>query len=524
MFMRSQHRVRRLLAFALLVAGCQHASPRTPSQDSVRADRKNIVFIYGDDHSERAIGCYGSTMNATPHIDRLAAGGMRFTQSFVANSICGPARATILTGLHSHANGKTTNAGGFRTDLPTFAKSLQNAGYQTAMVGKWHFATPPEGFDYWRWAQGTYYGTDFKTADGVLKNEGYCTDLITDDALRWLQSERDEERPFMIWISHKAAHRTWEPAQDTLLNYDGVQIPEPTSLFDDYAGRSPGAASAQMRISKDLFPAYDLKLPITGEGILDDAAARNRGRMTVAERKAWDAAYDPRNAAFAAANLAGDALVRWKYQRYIKDYLRCVDALDASIGRVLDWLEEAGLEEDTIVVYSSDQGFFLGEHGWYDKRWMYEPALRTPLIVRWPGVTQADTTCASMVQNIDMAPTFLAMAGVAEPDGMHGRSLAPLLGGGQPGDWRDAIYYHYQQRDSGRIEHMVEPHYGVRTARYKLMYVYDLGEWELYDLQEDPDELRNVVDDEGYAEVRESLGVRLRELRAEFGDETGKSS
>jgi arylsulfatase A-like enzyme len=484
---------------------------------SVGDDRPNIVFIYADDHAQHAIGAYGSRINRTPNIDRLADEGMRFTQSFVANSICGPARATILTGAHSHRNGKMTNSGGFKDEMPTFAKRMQASGYQTAMVGKWHLGPNPNGFDHWAIARGGYYNLSLVTAEGPTKHTGYTTEIITDDALRWIE-ERDPERPFLVWISHTATHRTWEPPLRHLTRYDDEEIPEPPTLFDDYAGKSPGAAAAQMRVAKDLFPAYDLKLPVTGEGILDGSRSSKLKKLTPEQRAAWKAAYDPKNAAFAAADLEGDALVRWNYQRYIKDYLRCVDALDDSVGQVLTFLEERGLDENTIVIYSSDQGFFLGDHGWYDKRWMYEESLRTPLIVRWPGVTIPGSRCEQLVQNLDMAPTFLQVAGLPVPGSVQGANLVPLLRGETPDDWRDSIYYHYHQQDSGRTSHMVARHYGIRTQRHKLIHIYDHDAWELYDLEVDPFEIRNVYGEPGYAETVGELKGALGVLRVRYGD------
>ncbi len=503
----------------LLAVAAIAAAPRARAAD----ERPNIVFIYADDHAQRAVGAYGSPLTRTPSIDRLASGGMRFTNSYVANSICGPSRATILTGLHAHAHGKTTNGAGFRDELPTFARRLQAAGYQTAMVGKWHLSPDPSGFDCWAIARGGYYNPDLVDAEGTTRHEGYTTEVITDRALAWIEEERDPDRPFLVWLNHTASHRTWMPGPDYLTRYEGVELPEPATLFDDYRGRSAGAAAAQMRIARDLFPAYDLKLPPTGEGILDKRAESMLGRLTAGQLAAWRAAYDPRNEAFAKAGLEGDDLVRWKYQRYIRDYLRCVDALDDSVGRVLEFLEESGLDGNTIVIYSSDQGFFLGEHGWYDKRWMYEPSLATPLIVRWPGVTEAGSTCDAMVQNIDMAPTFVDLASAESLPGAHGASLVPLLEGRPPEDWRTAVYYHYLQRDSGRTSHTVAPHYGIRTERHKLMYVYDLGFWELYDLIEDPDEMHNLIADPQRAELIEELKSRLAGLREQYGDEGGKA-
>ena len=505
----------------LLVAGCL----------SVASERPNIVVIYADDHAERAVGACGSPFARTPHIDSLATDGLRFRQSFVANSICGPARATFLTGLHSHANGKTTNGGGFRDDLPVVSELLQEAGYRTAVVGKWHLQADPRGFDHWAIARGGYYNPSFVTVDGASARTGYTTELITDEALRWIagateevDSEGARGAPFFCWISHAATHRTWMPSPQHLSLYDDVEIPEPASLFDDYRGRSSAAAAAQMRIARDLFPAYDLKLPVTGDGILDDAAARFLEQMTADQRDAWTSAYGPKNEAFAELGLEGDELVRWKYQRYLRDYLRCVAALDDAVGRVLAFLDEAGLAEDTVVIYTSDQGFFLGEHGWYDKRWIYEPSLRTPFLVRWPGVARPGAVRDELVQNIDLAPTFLDLAGVAEPPPMHGRSLVPLLRG-EAAPWRDAIYYHYHQRDSGRTAHTVAPHYGIRTERYKLVHVYgadDEANWELYDLEQDPDELVNRIDRPDQTTTVQRLRGRLVELRRECGDVDGQ--
>lgn len=485
------------------------------------ADRPNIVFIYADDHSEAAISAYGSKINKTPHIDKLAGQGMRFTQSFVANSICGPCRAIILTGAHSHINGKMTNRSGFNDELPTWAKSMRKAGYQTAAIGKWHLPTTPNGFDFWA-KSGGYYINSLATSEGKRDVKGYTVDVLTDTTLDWIKN-RDKEKPFIVWLSHNAVHRTWQPGPKYLTMYDDVRIPEPPTLFDDYKGRSIGAERTQMRISRDLFPAYDLKLPVTGKGILDKYATGQRNRMTPEQRKAWEAAYGPKNEAFAKAKLTGKALVRWKYQRYIKDYLRCVASVDDSVGRITKFLEDNGLDENTIVIYSSDQGFYLGEHGWYDKRWMYEPSLRTPLIVKWPGVTEAGSTCDKLVQNIDMAPTLLAMGGLDSPDTMQGESLAGLLRGKEPTDWRDAIYYHYQESGGSRTQHRVAKHYGVRTDRHKLIYIYEHDAWELYDLRDDPHEMNNLYGDPAQASLIARLKIKLATLRETFADSTGKA-
>ena len=482
----------------------------------------NIVIIYADDHAQHAISAYGSRINKTPNIDRLAAAGMRFNQSFVANSICGPCRAILLTGLHSHANGQTSNRAIFRDDLPTFAKTLQSNGYTTAVVGKWHLSTQPNGFDYWALKQGSFYNADFETTNGVEKNEGHVTDTITDRSLNWISQHKD--KPFMVWISHSAAHRTWEPPIRHLNHYADETIPEPQTLFDNYQGKNAGASTAQMRISRDLFPAYDLKLPVTGDGILDRAAQQQLEKMTPKQREAWQSAFGPRNEKFAQLNPTGDDLTRWNYQRYIKNYLRNVDGLDDSVGRVQSFLREKGLDKNTIVIYTSDQGFFLGDHGWYDKRWMYEESMRTPLIIQWPGVTRPGSSSESIVQNIDMAPTFLEMAGLDVPDSMHGKSLVPLLKGDQPADWRDAVYYHYQMKEPlGRTSHLVAKHYGIRTATHKLIFFYELDVWELYDLVNDPGETQNQYRNSDFAPIVGDLKKRLTQLRSKYDDTTGDS-
>ena len=486
-------------------------------------DRPNIVIIYSDDHAEHAISAYGSSINQTPAIDQLALDGMRFTHSFVANSICGPARATLLTGLHSHANGMTANNTRFRDDLPTFAKSLQTAGYQTAMIGKWHIPTKPNGFDDWAIKRGGYYNPGFETPTGRVTSEGHVTDVITERSLDWIDKARQKKSPFLIWISHSAVHRTWAPAGRHLERYADRDIIEPPCLFDDYAGRNPGASTAQMRISRDLFPAYDLKLPVTGDGILDKAATSQLEQMTASQRARWDAVYQPRNQAFLESELSGVELTRWNYQRYIKNYLRCVDGIDESVAKVRDFLTARGLDKNTVVIYSSDQGFFLGDHGWYDKRWMYEESLKTPLIVHWPGVTQRESITDQLVQNIDIAPTLLEMAGVQPEDSMHGESLVPILRGDAQTDWRNAVYYHYQmQEPEGRTSHLVAKHYGVRTARYKLIYFYEHDFWELYDLQNDPDELKNLYPELGESPLGRRLKATLSDLRKQYDDQTGK--
>jgi len=479
-----------LLAVSLVaLAACDRAGP------------PNIVFVFADDHASHAIGAYGSRLGDTPNIDRLAREGMLFRNAFVTNSICAPSRAVILTGRHSHLNGVMTNRERFDSTQVTFPKLLQAAGYQTAMIGKWHLKSQPSGFDYWEVlpGQGTYYNPDFRTAAGVIEHTGYVTDIITDKALEWLERGRDPDKPFLLMYQHKAPHRRWEPGPEQLALYDDVAIPEPATLFDDYSGRASPAANQEMTIAEHLYE-NDLKL-VPPSQLNDEQLAR------------WNAAYQPKNEAFRAASLTGADLVRWKYQRYLKDYLRTIASIDDNLGRLLDYLDRSGLADNTVVIYSSDQGFYLGEHGWYDKRWMYEESLRMPLIVRWPRAIEPGSENFDLVQNLDFAETFLDLAGLEAPPQMQGRSLLPLLVGETPDDWRDAIYYHYFEYPA---VHMVRRHYGVRTARYKLIHYYEIDEWELFDLENDPHELTSVYAEPDYADVVQQLKETLRALRARY--------
>jgi arylsulfatase A-like enzyme len=500
---------RSIAALALLLTACGNTPPAPP----------NIIFVFSDDHAFQAIGAYGgrlAALNPTPNIDRLAREGMLFESAFVTNSICAPSRAVILTGRHSHLNGVMTNAEQFDGAQVTFPKLLQAAGYQTALVGKWHLKTPPTGFDYWEHlpGQGVYYNPTFRTASGDAQEVGYVTDLITDKALNWID-RRDPDRPFMLMYQHKAPHREWQPGPDHLSTYAGVPIPEPDTLFDDYAGRTSAAARQEMEIDRHMTLSYDLKLwpnLLRPDEPLLNAVNNFRERMTDDQRAAWDAVYAPVADQFHADPPEGRDLVRWKYQRYMQDYLASIRSVDDNLGRVLAHLESRGLSDNTIVVYSSDQGFYLGEHGWFDKRWMYEESFRTPLIVRWPGVTGTGTRNRQLVQNLDFAQTFLDMAGVTAPESMQGRSLVPLLRG-EAVTWRDALYYHYYEFPG---VHAVPRHYGVRTDRYKLIHYYQLDEWELFDLQTDPQELQSVHADPAYADVRAQLARRLEELRSQY--------
>ncbi len=483
----------------------------------------NILFVFADDHAYQAIGAYGSVINQTPNIDRLAAEGMRFDRAVVTNSICAPSRAVILTGRYSHLNGVRDNSDVFDGGQQTFPKLLRNAGYETAMIGKWHLKSTPTGFDHWEVlpGQGAYYNPDMLVpeADSAAQHrrEGYVTDILTDLALEWLREGRDPERPFLLMLQHKAPHRNWMPGPDHVSTFDGETIPEPETLFDDYSGRASPASNQEMTIARHMLPAHDLKLRPMSEGDIPDWQVRqweaSYGRLSAEQKAAWDAAYDPRNEALQEADLTGDNLTRWKYQRYVKDYLRTIASIDDNLGRILDWLDETGLAESTVVVYSSDQGFYLGEHGWYDKRWMYEESFRTPLIVRWPGAAEPGSTSAKIVSNLDFAPTFLEMAGLEAPTRMQGSSLVPLLRGEAPADWRTSFYYHYYEAEG---PHAVAEHYGVATDRHKLIRYPATDEWELFDLEEDPHELLSRYADAEYTAIREELERELERLRIQL--------
>jgi arylsulfatase A-like enzyme len=497
--MKSMASVGRILLLALTVF-CFTVS----AADQANQSRPNILFIMADDHAAHAMSCYGSKINKTPNLDRIANEGMRFLNCFVVNSICTPSRAAILTGKYSHINGVTV-FNRFDGSQWTVAKTLQKAGYHTGMIGKWHLTSDPTGFDYWNIlpGQGKYHDPDFIEMGNRKTIHGYATDIITDSALEFLKN-RPKDQPFFLMCHHKAPHRPWEPDAKYEHMYDDVEIPEPETFNDDYKTRSAAAPEATMRIDKNL-NRTDLKIkPPPG--------------LKGKELTAWNQKVDIEMEAEVKGEkktLTGQELKKWKYQKYIKDYLRCIASVDDNVGRLLDYLDQAGLKENTIVIYTSDQGFFLGDHDWFDKRFMYEESLRMPFLIRYPGKIKAGTTQSDMILNVDFAPTILEYAGLPIPSEIQGRSFVLLLNGKQPKDWRKAMYYRYYHYPG---DHQVQQHYGVRTERYKLIFFHRINAWELYDLQKDPHELNNVYAEPAYAATVKELKSELERLRKELKD------
>ncbi|MFP6586408.1 MAG: sulfatase [Pirellulaceae bacterium] len=490
------------------------------------AQRPNILFLFSDDHAIKSISAYGGPLAdvaPTPSIDQLARQGAVFLNSFCANSICGPSRATILTGKHSHKNGFMRNTGkGLDQTQWTVAKELHAHGYNTAVIGKWHLKTTPVGFDHWEIfpGQGSYYNPVFVQKDGSQKRfEGYATDLTTDKAISWLDS-RDDSKPFFLMCQHKAPHRTFAPALRHLDAFNDVQIPEPETLFDDYANRSSTLARNQMEIDRHFDWAYDAKVRKNERGDVvlpkpDRYGTPEYNRMTDQQKQVWDAHFGPLNQAFLADFKAGklshQEIVRWKYQRYMKNYLATVKAVDESVGRMLKYLDDNGLAENTIVIYSSDQGFFLGEHGWYDKRWMFEESFRMPFLIRWPGVVKPQSQPTELIQNIDYAPTFLEMAGISVPAEVQGNSLVPIMNGTVK-KWRESLYYAYYEFG----EHAVPQHFGVRSMTHKLFFFPATNEWNMFDLTNDPQEMVDVYNHPKYKRVQASLEQEFDRLRVQY--------
>lgn len=524
----SDHKLQRLLtpslaaiAFASTTA-CNHQDKKETNQQ----EPLNIVYIMTDDHTAQMMSCYDTRYAHTPNLDRIAADGVRFTNSFVANSLSGPSRACMITGKHSHKNRFTDNTTCvFDGDQPTFPKYLQQAGYQTALFGKWHLESLPQGFDKWEIVpgQGNYYNPDFiKQSGDTVAEQGYLTNIITDKSLDWLENERDKSKPFCLLIHHKALHRNWMADTAHLALFEDRTFPLPDNFFDDYEGRE-AAANQEMSIFADMDLIYDLKMNRSDkDSRLKWGYESIYNRMNPDEKAAWDAFYGPIIEDFYSQNLTGKELAEWKFQRYMRDYLKVVKSLDDNVGRVLDYLEEHDLLKNTLVVYTSDQGFYMGEHGWFDKRFMYDESFRTPLIMRLPDGYDRRGDIDEFVQNIDYAPTFLEIAGVDIPDDIQGVSLMPLLRGEKPANWRDALYYHYYEFPA---EHMVNKHYGVRDDRYKLIHFYKapatgsgVDQWELYDLLTDPHEMHNIYGQPGTEEITARMIDKLRQQQEQYDD------
>jgi arylsulfatase A-like enzyme len=484
-------------------------------------NRPNILVILSDDHAWQAVSAYGESRHLiqTPNIDRLAQEGMRFDRFLVNNSLCGPSRASFITGTYSHINGFYNNSNcRFDGSQITVPKLLQKAGYQTALIGKWHLESDPTGFDYWEIlkGKGIYYNPPMIRDGKPVKHEGYITDIVADLSMDWLK-KRDPSKPFMLFCWNKAPHREWEPAlRDLDFDHDRV-YPLPDSLFDDYSGRGQAEHTQNMTIARTMKLNEDNKLTDPKD-------------LTPEQEKIWDTYYFPRNEAFQKKNLAGNALTEWKYNRFMHDYLACIKGVDDNVGRILKYLDDTGLATNTIVIYSSDQGFFLGEHGWFDKRWIFEESARTPFLIRWPGVIKAGSVNQDLVANIDVAATFLQIAGVPIPDRMPGNSFLPLLKGTTPPDWRTAFYYHYYEFPAF---HHVRPHYGIITTNYTLVHFYKPDAaverlanirpamipddyWELFDREKDPGEMRSVFGSPAFADVQTKLMQEVSRLRTQF--------
>jgi len=522
-----------LIVAALAFFTCKTKKQENEQPETVsKQTRPNIIFIMADDHATQAISAYGhpiSKLAPTPNIDRIANDGAIFKNNFCTNSICGPSRAVVLTGKHSHVNGFRMNGDQFDGSQPTFPKMLQKAGYNTAMIGKWHLHGFPQGFDYWKILtdQGNYYNPDFiayneqKQRVDTTRITGYATDIITEDAISYLNSVKGTNQPFMMMVHHKAPHRNWMPALRHLNVYDDVEFPLPDTYFTDHEG-SIASKEQQQTVYKDMYEGHDLKM--TKEKGSNELAhnpwTTDFERMTPEQRATWDKAYQAKNDAMHDANMSPKELAIWKGQRYLHEYLATIKAVDEGVGKILDYLDANGLSENTLIIYTTDQGFYLGEKGWFDKRFMYEESLAMPMVARYPGAIKKGTEVNALTQNLDFAETFLDFAGVEIPNDMQGKSLRPLLTKNADNDeFRDAIYYHYYDFPAF---HMVKRMYGVRTERYKLIHVYDdIDQWELYDLKADPKELKNLIDDKNYDTIESKLRVRLAELQKQY-DVTNK--
>ncbi|MEP2508885.1 MAG: sulfatase [Reichenbachiella sp.] len=525
--MKSERNLILFLLTLLILSACSEDKKENPG-------RPNILFIMADDHAYQAISAYSDKLLKTPNIDRIANEGMLFTNACVTNSICAPSRATILTGKHTHINGKIDNGMPFDTTQVTFPQLFQKAGYQTAMYGKLHFGNNPKGVDDFMIlpGQGYYINPKFITPKGDTTITGYVTDIITDLTIEWLDKKRDKDKPFMMMYLHKAPHRPWWPSPEKFKAFTKKTFPEPETLFDDYSNRGSAARTAEMNLLHHLRYGHDSKIrpqtiaemggvspdvpPVMWDGI--DGFTGPYGRANAEQKALYDPVIDSINLWFKNnwPIMSDVEKMRWKYQRYMQDYLGSISSVDDNVGRVLDYLDESGLAENTMVVYTSDQGFYLGEHGWFDKRFIYDESFKTPLMIRWPNQITPGMTNDEMVQNLDFAQTFLEAARINAPEDMQGESLMPLLKNDRASWNRDAVYYHYYEYPA---VHMVKRHYGIVTKEFKLVhFYYDVDEWELYDRLNDPQEMKNVYEKAEYAGVVKELKTQLAELRVKYKD------
>jgi arylsulfatase A-like enzyme len=522
--------MKRLIYVVLIVVmiACKNVDQNTETKK-----RPNIIFIMTDDHAYQAISAYDNRLTQTPNIDRLAAEGMIFNNACVTNSLCAPSRATILTGKHCHIHGKIDNDNTvFDTTQMTFPQIFQEAGYQTTMFGKLHFGNNPKGIDEFKILpdQGSYINPDFITNDGEITIEGYCTDIITDLSIDWLENRRDEDKPFLMFYLHKAPHRPWWPRPDKFKEYSQKEFPLPANLFDTYENRGTAAKTAEMNLLGHMTHSHDSKVwpdtvnsmdnvtPMQDEWGVDAFIEEYTERVNEEQHALYKTIIDSISSFFKQnwPGMTDEEKMIWKYQRYMQDYLASISSVDDNVGRLLDYLDANGLAENTIVVYTSDQGFFLGEHGWFDKRFIYNESFKTPLLVRWPGVVQPKSSSEEMVQNLDFAQTFLEAAGIEAPKDMQGESFVSLLKGDIDKWTREAVYYHYYEFPGA---HAVKRHYGIVSKAFKLAhFYYDIDEWELYDRLNDPMEMKNVYNDPAYAEVVAEMKEKLAKMREQYKD------
>ncbi len=511
----------KLLPLALL--GVALSLSATAATNDMSGSKPNIVFIFTDDHATQALGAYGSKFGAdvTPQLDKLAKGGVTFETMICGNPLCGPSRATLLTGKFSHGNRFFSNeySPAFDGSQPTLPKLMDKAGYETAMIGKWHLASTPVGFDHYEIlpGHGTYYSPTLLSEKGnKTYPDKYVTELITERALNWMRNDRDKEKPFVLMVHHKAPHRNWVPGPDEMKLFRGRVWPEPSNLRDDYTGRSPAAADARMRISDHMYFDNDLLMPVKPNEFMAGSVETSKKRMFPAALALFEETYGKENADFLKNPPTGDDLLKWKYQRYMTNYMRCIAGVDKSVGQILEALKADKLDENTIVIYSSDQGFFLGEHGWYDKRFAYDESAKMPFILSWPGKVKAGTRISALVQNVDFLPTFLDVAGAEIPADIQGLSVVPLLDG-EKKDIRNATYTHFYE-DTG--EHHAAAYVAIRTKTFKLINYYERGFVEMYDLTKDPQEMKSIADEPAMKKTRDALEKRLAELAVQYDDKT----